>query len=56
MAGFADLMANLKTAMTDFEANCRQQNIYTIGLCQKSCRADVLMDPGQDHPSSQTDT
>ena len=29
LAGFEDLMVNLKTAMTDFEAGYRQQNTYT---------------------------
>ena len=50
LAGFEDLMVNLKTAMTDFEAGYRQQNTYTIGFCQKCGQVEVFMDPGQDHP------
>ena len=49
LAGFEELMVNLKTAMTDFEAGYRQQNTYTIGFCQKCGQAEVFMDPGQDH-------
>ena len=50
LAGFEELMVNLKTAMTDFEAGYRQQNTYTIGFCQKCGQVEVFMDPGQDHP------
>lgn len=50
LAGFEDLMVNLKTAMTDFEEGYRQQNTYTIGFCQKCGQVEVFMDSGQDHP------
>lgn len=50
LAGFEDLMVNLKTPVTDFEEGYRQQNTYTIGFCQQCGQVEVFIDPGQDHP------